>query len=359
MPGQKERPLELSDFASELNREILANPYKFLGLPETATIAEVRQTYINATRRYHPDMINPSFDSQNLREIYVPGDFATIQSPFSKELCPNLEDIFKKVNEILAKEKTADPKEKELRAAALKAIQTAAHEKMVKLNTAYEVIKARFDPKRWNSPLGYEHIKQYNPREKDFEQEIKLEANAELTLYPYAYEYWVPGAYIEYDWGPVPDHEWYDEEIFRECTVVKHLFVYKELSEGRQQISQVLLDTFYKNFGLDENQQETFVKLLLGGRGADEIMKAMGIERVPNEAVEDRKRWLYALKFRRHINEMQALSTEPTWSNYPIEMRWENGKMILKGYTETIFSEADVMLLSTLAYGPMLVDRNE
>ena len=67
--------------------------------------------------------------------------------------------------------------------------------------------------------------------------------------------------------------------------------------------------------------------------------------------------FLYLLKFGRHINEMISLSTEPTWSYDSIQMLFDNGKMILKAYTETMFSEADVMLLSTLAYGPMLYRR--
>ncbi|MBU2051841.1 hypothetical protein KKH13_01390, partial [Patescibacteria group bacterium] len=93
----------------------------------------------------------------------------------------------------------------------------------------------------------------------------------------------------------------------------------------------------------------------------EEIMKALGIERHDEDIdyKKDYKKWLYSLKFRRHVNEMQALDTEPSWhESNPIEMRWEDGKLILKEYTETIFSEADVMLLSTLAYGPMLSDNS-
>ena len=344
MTGQKERPLELSDIASELNQEILANPYKFLGIPETAGIAEVRQTYINLSRRYHPDMIHPTFKNADLEARYSATDFAGIDSSIVKELA---------AHQIIASKPTQDLKEQERRSLALKAIQAAAHEKMVQLNTAYEAIKARFDPRHWNVPVGYGHIPQYNPMEKAFEQEIKLEANAELTLYPNSYEYWVPGAYLQYDWGPIPDHEWYDEEIFRECTVVKHLFIYKELQEERQQISRVLLEPFFKNFALNEVQQKTFIRLLLAHEGVKEMMKALGIRELVNP--EDKGKWLYTLKFRRHVNEMQTLDTEPTWQEErPIEMRWEDGKLILKNYTETIFSEADVMLLSTLAYGPML-----
>lgn len=355
MPGQKERPLELSDFASQLNREILANPYKFLGLSETASIADVRQTYINMSRRYHPDMIHPTFDSRDLKAKYTAADFASLEELITKALGVKQEDVFQKINEIVSAVESQDPREKERRAKALKAIQAAAHEKMVQLNTAYEMIKARSNPNYWNSPVGYEHVKQYNPHEKSFEQEIKLEANAELTLYPDSYEYWVPGAYLSYDFGPVPDHPWCDDE-FRYATVVKHLFVYKELSESRQQISRVLLEPFFKNFELDEAQQETFVRLLLAHEGSEEIMQELGINRgTAGDTKDERDKELYSLKFRRHVNEMLTLDTEPTWhEDNPIEMRWEDGKLILKEYTETIFSEADVMLLSTLAYGPML-----
>lgn len=353
MPGQKERPLELSDFASELNREILANPYKFLGLPETASVADVRQIYIKTSRRYHPDMINPTFDSRELNAKYTAVDFASLEESIVKSLGVKQEDVFQEINEIVSAVENQDPREKERRAKALKVIQAAAHEKMVQLNTAYEAIKARSNPKYWNSPVGYEHVKQYNPHEKAFEQEIKLEANAELTLYPDSYEYWVPGAYLSYDWGPPEDHPWYDDE-FRYATVVKHLFVHKELEEGRQQISRVLLDTFFKNFELNEAQQEVFTQLLVSQKTAEQIMEAMGIKSDHEIGSANFHEWYYPNRFRRHTNEMLTLSTEPTYHHSPIEMRWEEGKLILAEYTETIFSEADVMLLSTLAYGPML-----
>jgi hypothetical protein len=35
-------------------------------------------------------------------------------------------------------------------------------------------------------------------------------------------------------------------------------------------------------------------------------------------------------------------------------MQIKDGKMILKGQTESVLSEADVILLETIAYGPML-----
>ncbi|MBU2051573.1 hypothetical protein KKH13_00015, partial [Patescibacteria group bacterium] len=171
MLGQKERPLELSDFASELHREILADPYKFLGLPDTASIADVRQTYISASRRYHPDMISPSFDSRDLNTRYAAADFITSPGLIADGLGVKQENVFQKINEIVSALPSHDPREKERRSLALKAIQTAAHEKMVQLNTAYEAIKARSDPRRWNAPVGYEHVKQYNPLEKGFEQE--------------------------------------------------------------------------------------------------------------------------------------------------------------------------------------------
>ncbi len=51
---------------------------------------------------------------------------------------------------------------------------------------------------------------------------------------------------------------------------------------------------------------------------------------------------------------MQTLSRFHDLWNPRIDMRHEGGKLILKDFTETILSETDVMLLSTLAYGPML-----
>lgn len=292
-----ERPLTLSDITSEEHKDASYNPYATLGVPENATIADVRVAYISKARLYHPDMIDP---------------LSSIEA------------------------------------------RLAAHEKMVQLNFAYEMIHTKYSRKEWNTVAGYSFTTVYNEKEGHDNQEIKLEGDAEVIIYPNSWEYWVPGAYLLYDLGPPDDHPWYPDS-FRHATVVKHLFIYKELQEGKQPVNPALLKSFFDTFTLNNTQRELFNKLLAPYESSTYIMSALGIQHdkdVPwGEIVNN---WYYSNRFRRHTNEMLTLETEPDRSYHPIRMVTDENQLILEDYTKTILTEPDIMLLSTLAYGPLL-----
>ncbi|MCX6794019.1 MAG: J domain-containing protein [Candidatus Gottesmanbacteria bacterium] len=352
MNESQPRPIEMSDIASEIHKEILKNPYKYLGLSEDASIADIRSVYINKSRLYHPDMIDPRFDSGKLTARYNQTDFKKLEPQIAKDLHTTPTNLFKMVKKWL---REYDPKDAEQRAKVLKAVQAAAHEKMIELNTAFEAIKSRYSRDHWNSPSGYSRHKYQNITEGFTDEDISLEAqHAELTIYPNAYESWVPGAYLRFDLGPIDDHWWYDDEL-RHTIVVKHLFIYKELQEGRTQISPRLLEQFFDNFRLDDSKQKIFLDLLVKRVNSPDIMQALGIEDENHFPMDThRSDWYYSNRFRRHVNEMLTLRTEPDWKYKQITLQSEGTQLILEDYTQTILTEADVMLLSTLAYGPLL-----
>lgn len=349
----KERQLEFSDIASELHAEILKNPYQFLGLPDNADFAEVRGTYLAKARFYHPDMVNPGFDIKTLARRYTPEEIEVVlhcqPSPHPEEPTENLEAA------ILEIEQTTKVDLKE-RDRILEAIRGAAHEKMVQLNTAFEAIKVRIGQRQWKTFAGYDSRTVVEDEGFSYQQ-VFLEGTAELNIFQQKLgAYMIPGAYLFFDWGLPIDHEYqtWRESDYRYNIAVKHLFVHQELQERRSKITPVLLQPFFAMFKFEPAQQQQFTNLLLEQKySSGYIRELMGFPDY-SEVKQLSAAWFRTRDFESQVNEMQKLSWFHDPWNPRIDMRYEGGKLILKDFTETILSETDVMLLSTLAYGPML-----
>lgn len=350
---EEKRRLEFSDIASELHAEILKNPYQFLGLPDNADFAEVRGTYLAKARLYHPDMVSPGFDIKTLARRYSPEEIETVlhcqPDPHSEEPTENLEAAILEIEQTTK----VDLKERER---ILEAIRGAAHEKMVQLNTAFEAIKGRIGQRQWKTFAGYDSRTVVEDEGFSYQQ-VFLEGAAELNIFQQKLgAYWIPGAYLSFDWGLPIDHEHqtWRESDYRYDIAVKHLFVHQELQEERQQITPVLLQPFFKMFKLKAAQQQQFTSLLLEQRfSSDYIRELLGFPDC-KDVKQDSAAWFRTRDLAWQVNQMQALSWFHDSWDPRIDMRYEGGKLILKDFTETILSETDVMLLSTLAYGPML-----
>lgn len=108
-------------------------------------------------------------------------------------------------------------------------------------------------------------------------------------------------------------------------------------------------------FGLDNEQSNLLVGMLSDGKDTATILKKIGI---PNEqeidSRDNRDAWLKSLKFRRHVNEILTLSTEPDLDLNRVSFELKNNTLTLEEYSQTNFSEADYTLFLTLAYGPLL-----
>jgi hypothetical protein len=369
MPNRAEqptsRPLEISDFASQQYPEILAHPDEFLGLPPNCRdIPLIRRTYINLARRYHPDMTKQELDPALLLKRYSAADFALVDKKVLAVIQATPETALAQIVAIFVTLDRIDDRLLRQAEYATQAIRAAAHQKMVQINIAYEAIKKRFPPEQWNSPSTYiETAKAYQGEPAT---EILLEANARLAVFSTPYQHWLPGAWLSFDQGPQPDRPW--RTIFRHVIMVKHLYIYLEMQEGRSQISPALLATFFHHFQFTDQQQTLFIRLLLERQPATVIMAALGLENdrqaydrwqdTNDEAGEDA--WLSALKLRRYINEMLTLCQEPEWlqgaefQEDPVSLHRAGDQLVLSEFGDTILSEADQTLLATLAYGPML-----
>lgn len=355
---EEKQQLKFSDVASELHAKILKNPYKFLGVSDNASFEEVRRRYIAQAKLYHPDMVNPSFDSQALVTRYTAADLEAVLHFSNKKSDSNPKELLEDLKAtLLAVQNTTEADQKK-QARALETIQAAAHEKMVQLNTAFEAIKLRINPKQQNMLAGYDT--QTFSYEGYSYQQINLEGKGEVTIDSSTRDFFMSGAELWFDWETFPNHPYEDRDIgFQQSLFIKHLFVYKELQDGRQQISQVLLQPFFEHFRLDSPQQETFMRLLVANKDSENIMEELAIppcsELDHGGPLSDD--WFYSRRFQQYTNEMQTLdSSTCSYENSPITMRFENEQLFLdvKYRSETVFSSTDVILLETLAYGPML-----
>lgn len=364
---KRERPLEFSDIVSGHHAEILADPYGFLGLPQNTPFVDVRRRYLGMAKLYHPDMINPHFDSdeavqERIAQLGIEGLNKLISQAGATSTTD--EEFSKAFNAGML---SATGIDFDKRRNALRLLQALAHKRMVELNVAYEAVKLKLNPKERNILAGY--------KTKDVKDEwgarqvVDLEGQGVLEIFsndpPPSY-FWMPGPYLRFDWSPPSHHRWIndpEEMDYSEMINIKHLFVNQEISEGRSDISPVLLEPFYKHFNLNAFQQRWFPKLLIANAHREyayfKTMDIMGALKIPSD--EDRDETSYSAEYRTrirgHISEMVYLdsSFHPFYRpDVDITKKFDNGKLSLKAYTESVFSETDVILMQTLAYGPML-----
>jgi hypothetical protein len=333
----EQRSLKLSDLATAQEAEIIKNPYQFLNLPQDSPLEQVRRSYINLAKEYYPDLVHPSFDIDKLSQLYSQKDVEAANLPYSI-------DEMKKVWQ--------DPKTKpEERRKLVEGIRLMANRRMVLINRAYEEIKARYNPAEWSKLFGYDFETVFNKREGRYNKVVALEGRGEIIVYPNHFEYWVAGPYLQFDFGPDNDHPWIWD--YRHVVALRHLFAHMEIADGKK-VSRVLLEPMFDCFGLDDRQSNNLIDMLSEGESTESIMKGMGIPNEREVKYEDnRDGWLKSLKFRRQVNEILTLSTEPDWG-YRVSWELKDNKLKLEDYTQTNFSEADYVLFLTLAYGPLL-----
>lgn len=309
----EQKRFELSDLVVSgqgraIKAEVIENPYKFLNLPENASAVDARRAYIGLAKMYHPDVICHS-GSQKTREL--------------------------------------------------------AYQNMVLLNLAYEAIKSRYEPKEWNTLFGYDFEPVHDESGRLVAKAVYLEGRGELTILLAHRDFWVAGASLNFDFAVDETHPW--EAGYQQQLGLKHLFAHLEISQGRE-VSKILLEPFADCFGLDTGRAEQLRTLLSSGHSTEFIMQHL---RIQNENQVDRKhkivdgvdRHMYGLRFRQQLNEITTLVREP-WLYQEGYLHGKpsaqiiDGQLMLEGYNQTKFSEADYFLFLTLAYGPMLKSKN-
>lgn len=223
-------------------------------------------------------------------------------------------------------------------------IRAQAHTKMVLLNKAYQEIKSRHDPQEWNTLFGYTFADT-----GDGTKEVFLEGFGKIQIYPkHTAEhtnYWVGGAYLDFCPHPWSNRVYRDKYGFTHRINVKHLFAAIELRQNGK-INPSLLKPLIDCFGLEKNA-DTLLNMLETGESSFDIVYTI-INDKKHKFSED---CAHTLRFQlEEITEMRAGPDVYDWPN--VNFKFDEGKLILE---DAIFSEADYILLSTLAYGPMLV----
>ena len=337
------RPLEISDLATLQEKEIRKNPWRFLNLTEGASLTDARRAFIGVTKIYHPDLFNPRTDPANLKKSYSQDDL--IRAGLSKNIINTIREASQTpTNESFM---VADQRRQ-----YLEKIRALAHERMVLINRAYEEIKRRANPADRKSIAGYDPRQRYSTQEQSYVDEIGIEGHGKVTIYTASSDYWVAGPYLSFDWGQPIGHEWdiYDDE-WRHVLNLKHLFAHVALQKGHKP-SQVLLQPFADCFHLDEVRLIRLMDLLKEENRADEIYAALKVDEIPAIPTEA---YVRKLRMIRQLNEIICLDPVLSEEYARVQMQMtEDGTLILKDRTESIFPEPDVMLFATLAYGPLL-----
>lgn len=336
-----ERSLQLSDFAVKDELEIIKNPYQFLHLPVDASPAQARASYVRLAKDFHPDLVQPSFDLGKISKLFTDDPEAKIR---------------------IIHTFTEEKDNSEERRKALEEIRQQAHRRMILVNRAYEQIKTRYNPEKWREIFGYQPDPKFNHKENTMYDQIFLEGRGQITLFTQPFKYWVAGPYLSFDFGPDFDHPWEDWG-YRHSLPIKHLFANLERKEGKD-VSPILLEPMADCYRLGSKKFTLMRELLRTKKTSKEIMEAMEI---PNawfilgegwKSDQEKDQWLYNLRFCRHLNEILTLNVEPDWldefDELGVSAKETEGKLILKDYAKTEFTEADYLLFITLAYGPLL-----
>lgn len=350
------RTLQLSDFMSEYEESIIKNPYRFLGLPEGASLEEVRSRYITLSKQFYPDAVSVRLRKEP--ETLLTLD-ALKEAAISYDESEGLAGLFQDVE--LLQEESEDSQLVDRQELARERILGWAHMNMVILNRAYQEIKNRTDPRIWNQLLGYTTRTVFDKKIGFDVKEISLEGQGEVVIYPRPHDFMVAGPYLLFDFGEEADEPWHTvmegiEPYYRHHLPLKHLFAYMELSEGKP-ISRVLLEPLLDCFGLDCSADK--LSSLLAGWGSLHTLTENFSIKWKNGIPENPPQKLgagidfrdYNWRLERALYEISMLYDS---IKNPIQVERKNSGLILTGHEPSIFSEPDYILFLTLAYGPLL-----
>lgn len=361
------RRLELSDLASEQEIEIKKNPYQFLDLPLGTSSEEVRKSYHRLAKLYHPDLVGQKWTSERVGTLYSQRDLESLKAGISLDelmlAVSNMEKHSEKVASAISQSfknpgkkleiPDTSPEVKKHYEKASEILASLATRKMTLLNRAYYEIKARANPKEWNRLFGYESESVFDDKQGKIDL-IKLDGRGDLWIFPKEDDFFVRGAYLDFDFGPDDDHSW-EEWGYRHSLCLKHLFAHMERNEGKK-INKNLLNPLTNCFSFDEKQAESLIDLLSKKEIAThEVMKKMEVKDASE--IKNFNKQIRSIRFERQINEILFLSRGlgEVWQYEPqVKASVEDGKLILEDYTKTIFSETDYMLFLTLAYGDLI-----
>ena len=290
-------------------------------------------------------MIRPN--QEFLHRLYTAKDVASLQD---KEVT-NLE-------ELLANVRDPTPENKEKQKRAYENIRQMAHRRMIRLNLAYEIL---LKGPQQGSPqsLGYDVVEEHN-RYFGSVKAINLEcSNARLVYLEELRDFWVKGPHLEFEWG-TPQTYWegphYDDPYYIFCVPLQHLFAHIELLQERP-VSRALLSSLRDVFHLNDDNIQYLQKTISIQKSWGEIERALQMMEFGEyyQRFGEQERRTYHLQFFGQVERIvRGRDLELGFYSVDITQDRDGNTTGIKLGSNTLISEEDYLLLSTLAYGPSL-----
>jgi hypothetical protein len=375
--------------------EIANNPFKFLYLPQDATLGQVRAAQITLSKMWHPDLMNPKNREQRDRIFCYGADFS-LRDMSLEEFVEKIinasppETLSEKELEKLSPRdrveyglKKEEYMGKEMLYEKVKAdMVTRATEKMKVINQAYREALRHFSDNEVKSLAGYRWEK------GAYTSSVISSIFASFAL-GFSELHWErtydslslegEGAirrntgelacdrepYLAYDWGEI----YLGDDNYRQAQELRTLFAWVEMRQGKE-LCPTLLDGIQEAYKLSESQTEQLRLMLMNHEEPDFILETIGIEQDI--------RGTDHFQILRFIDEVYdgptySIHNGPLRESYYFSLGVElttDGKLILtlmrqgdaffciseKSYAQ--FSPNDVQMMQSLAYGPLLKDLN-
>lgn len=356
--------------------EIAENPFKFLYLPDDATLSQVRDSYIRLSRKWFPDLIYPENKEQRERIL---GRLSSIQGRnydawftewqnFASPEIHGVEGLEKLTPEEQKnyQKKHQAYREKEIEYERVKAeMRRRATIKMQILNKAYAAAKKRFSKQEVESFAGFEWTKKTLHVLGDMSsiqyEVLNLEGNGQIRKYTgkWAID---SEAHLAFDFG---EKYLANEHDYLQYFGLKPFFAWTELIQGKGELCPTLLDDITKAYKFDDDQAEQLRIMILNREEPEFILAALNISPEKGEHYE-------LLHF------LDVVYEGPTYTHqvgpgdyvsYPLGVEFTpDERMVLKYESqeseynfwgggekrEDQFGQLDLQMMRAIAYGPLL-----
>jgi hypothetical protein len=372
---------------TEEEKDIRANPFSYLGLEEGATFGQVRDAWRQHARMWHEDMMRPD-DIRSFRTIFGQDPHGNFPidgfnaDEWSRRLLAFAPPVILPVEEVenMSEEGRLEyvqsieahrQMEEEYAAVKMEMVRRA-HEKMINLKIAYEAICSKFSRREIESVAGFswnegESSGLMGTINQKFEY-IHLEGGAELqrnnrfvdpsgNLFLSLYDSNEVG--IHFDRGEV---YLADRAEYRQSIDLQTFFAWLDLIQLRE-LSPQLLRGIEKSCSLSPNQREQLRVMLTNHEDISVILEVLSLG--------DEKKKDNLISFITTVYFGPSCDFQIDRRNgayYPLGVELDpDGSMTFKYHNQsapgcslasfpdqTQFTKADVTLMRSLAYGPML-----
>ncbi len=382
---QAYKSIELTGIPNEEEKDILKNPFKYLGLPNTTTFDQIRAAFISYSKVYHPDIVNPQNKRQrelifgikpyklesgeNLDEWLK--EIAKQHPPETKSV-GELDKMTEKERENYRNEHEAYHILEEKYEAVKTEMRVRATKKMQIITKAYKAAKALFSEQVTSGLGGFEWERVIQKSDflqslggPDFDgfqyESLPLEGEGEIRRDVGRFNS-SREVYLAYDFGEVylggPD--------YMQRLPLKKFFAWVELRQGRE-LSPLLLDDIVEYYELNADKAEQLRVMIMNRESPNFIVDALDIEEVekthPNYlrwfvefallgpefshlvGQRDDVQYKLGVEFTKDDGMLLKYVTQESEYNF-----WCCGKMKQTAH----FTPEDVKMMTVLAYGPLL-----